>query len=71
MKGLQICKKKHRDELIPESEEPDRLAHPEDYEHDEDIYLLLPDDQGNDHSQDPKSDTYPACGNSQQNYGSV
>ena len=71
MKGLQICKKKHRDELIPESEEPDRLAHPEDYEHNEDIYLLLPDDQRNDHSQNPKSETYPACGNSQQNYGSV
>ena len=32
MRGLQICKKKQRNQLIPESEEPDRLAHPEDYE---------------------------------------
>ena len=31
MKTLQICKKKHRYELIPDSEEPDRLTHPENY----------------------------------------
>ena len=70
MKGLQICKKKHRDELIPETEEPDRLTHPEDYEHEE-VKLLLSDDQGNDCPQDPELETYPACGNSQQKYGSV
>ena len=31
MKTLQICKKKHRYEFIPDSEEPDRLTHPENY----------------------------------------
>ena len=71
MKTLQICKKKQRNQLIPETEEPDRLTHPEDYEQDEDIYLLRPDDQGNHHPQDPELETYPACGNSQQKYGSV
>ena len=68
MKTLQIYKKKTRNQLIPESEEPDRLTHPEDYEH---IYLFRPDDQGNDHPQDSELETYPACGNSQQKYGSV
>ena len=71
MRGLQICKKKQRNQLIPESDEPDGLAHPEDYEQDEDIYLLRPDDQGNDHPQDPELETYPAYRNSQQKYGSV
>ena len=70
MKALQICKKKHKDQLIPESEEPDRLTHPEDYEKDE-SKSLLPDDQGNDYPQDPELETYPVCGNSQQKYGSV
>ena len=68
MKALQICKKKHRDELIPETEETDRLTRPEDYPKDE-VTLLLPDDQGNDYLQDPE--TYPVYGNSQQKYGSV
>ena len=40
MKTLQICKKKQRNQLILETEEPDRLTHPEDYEHDEDIYIF-------------------------------
>ena len=71
MKTLQICKKKQRNQLIPETEEPDRLTHPEDYEQDEDIYLIRPDDQGNHYPQDPELETYPACGNSQQKYGSV
>ena len=70
MKTLQICKKKHRDEVIPESEEPDRLTHPEDYGSDE-VELLLPDDQENHYPKNPELDTYPACGNSQQKYGSV
>ena len=70
MKGLQICKKKHRDELIGESEEPDRLTHPEDYEKDE-VKLLLSDGQENHYPKDPELETYPACGNSQQKYGSV
>ena len=68
MKTRQICKKKHKDELIPESEEPGRLTHPEDYE---EVKLLLSDDQGNDHPRDPEVKTYPVCGNSQQKYGSV
>ena len=67
MKGLQICKKRYRDELIGESEEPDRLAHPEDYEKDE-VKLLLADGH---YSQDPELETYPACGNSQRKYGSI
>ena len=71
MKTLQICKKKHRDELILESEEPDRLAHPEDYENEEEVKLLVSDDQGSDLPQDSELKTYPACGNSQQKYGSV
>ena len=71
MKTLQICKKKHRDELILESEEPDRLAHPEDYENEEEVKLLISDDQGTDYPQDAKLETYPACGNSQKKYGSV
>ena len=70
MKGPQLCKKKHRDELIPETDEPDRLAHPEDYENEE-VKLLLSDDQGSDLPQDPELETYPACGNSQHKYGSV
>ena len=70
MKTLQICKKKHRNQLIPEPEEPDRLTHPEDYENDEGKLLLF-DNQGNNYPQDANLETYPACGNSQQNYGSV
>jgi len=70
MKTLQICKKKQRNQLIPETEEPDRLTHPEDYERD-DVYLLLSDGQENHRPQDPELETYPACGNSQQKYGSV
>ena len=65
VKTLQICKKRYKDPLIPESEEPDRLTHPEDYINEEEVKLLLPDDQ------DPNLDTYPVCGNSQQKYGSV
>ena len=68
MKALQICKTKHKYQLIPETEEPDRLTHPEDYETDE-VTLLLPDDQ--DYRQDPELETYPVCGNSRQKYGSV
>ena len=70
VKGLQICKKKHKDELIGELEEPDRLTHPEDYEKDE-VKLLLSDDQGNRFPKDPELETYPACGNSPQKYGTV
>ena len=71
MKTLQICKKKQRNQLIPGSEEPDRLAHPGDYENKEEVKLLVSDDQGNDYPQDTKPETYPACGNSQQKYAFV
>ena len=71
MKTLQICKKKQRNQLILESEEPDRLAHPEDYENEEEVKLLISDDQGTDYPQHAKLETYPACGNSQKKYGSV
>ena len=70
MKTLQIFKKKQRNQLIPESEEPDRLTHPEDYESEE-VKLLVSDNEGNDYPKDPELETYPACGNSQQKYGSV
>ena len=71
MKTLQIFKKKQRNQLIPETEEPDRLTHPEDYENEEEVKLLISDNQGNDYPQDPELETYPACGNSQHKYGSV
>ena len=71
MKSLQICKKKYRDPLIMETEEPDRLAHPEDYINEEEVELLLPDGQENHCPKDPELETYPACGNSQQKYDSV
>ena len=47
IKTLQIFKKKYQDQLIPETEEPDRLTHPEDYVNDEEVKLLLSDDRGN------------------------
>ena len=71
MKTLQVFKKKYKDQLITDTEEPDRLIHPEDYENDREIRLLLSDDQENDYPKDSKLETYPVCGNSQQNYGSV
>ena len=71
MKSLQICKKNYRDPLIIETEEPDRLAHPEDYINEEEVKLLLPDGQENHCPKDPELETYPACGNSQQKYGSI
>ena len=67
MKALRICK---RHQPIPESQEPDRLTHPEKYGCGEEVNLLFPDNQRNESPQDPK-ETYPACGNSQQNYGSI
>ena len=66
-----MCKKKHRDELIGELEEPDRLIHPEDYEKDEEVKLLLSDGHGNHFPKDPELETYPVCGHSQQKYGTV
>ena len=69
MKTLQIFKKKYKDRLISETEEPDRLTHHEDYKNDKKVRLLLSDD-GNDYPQDSKGETYPVCGNSQQKYGS-
>ena len=71
MKILQIFKKKYKDQLILETEEPDRMTHPEDYESDEEVELLLSDNQGNDYPQCPDLETYPVCRNSQQKYGSI
>ena len=71
MKTLQICKKKLKNQLIPVSEEPDRLAHPEDYENEEEDKLLVSDDQENHYPKDPEPETYPTCRNSQKKYGSV
>ena len=71
MKTLQIFKKRIKDQLITDTEEPDRLIHHEDYENDREIRLLVSDDQENDYPQDSKVETYPMCGNSQQNYGSA
>ena len=69
MRALRICK---RNQLILESQEPDRLMHPEEYGCSEEVNLLAPDDQArNESPQDPVRETYPACGHSQQNYGSV
>ena len=69
-KALKLCKQK----LIPESQDPDRLMHPKEYEPDEAVMLLSPEidiDQKDEYSQDqetgtyPGTETYPACGNSQ------
>ena len=70
MKTLQICKKK---QLIPKSEAPDRLTHPEDYENEEEVKLLISDGQRSEtnYPKDPELETYPACGNSQQKYNSL
>ena len=71
MKTLQIFKKKYKDQLIPETEQPDRMTHCEDYENDEELDLLLSDNQRNDYPQCPDLETYPVCRNSQQKYGSI
>ena len=68
IKTLQKCKKKCTEQLVPESQEPDRLTHPEDYQSDDKDKLLSSED---DCPQNPEMETYPVCGNSQQNYGSV
>ena len=69
MRALWICK---RNQLILESQEPDRLVHPEEYGCGEEVNLLAPDGQArNESPQDPVRETYPACGHSQQKYGSV
>ena len=69
MRALRICK---RHQLILESQEPDRLMHPEKYGCGEEVNLLAPDGQArNETPQDPERETYPPCGHSQQNYDSV
>ena len=45
MKTLQIFKKKYKDQLITDTEEPDRLIHHEDYENDREIRLFVSDDK--------------------------
>ena len=71
MKSLRICKKRNSGRLRLKSQEPDRLANPNEYEHDERLKLLPPPDQEDECPRNFDTETYPTCGNSQQNYGSV
>ena len=66
-KALQMCKKR-TDFPILESQEPDRLLHPEEYESEERKPLLTRDEGDNsaNRPQDADTETYPACGNSEQ-----
>ena len=65
-KVLQMCKK-HRNHPALESQEPDRLLHPEEYGSEEHKPLLAPREGNNSDrcTQDTDTETYPACGNSQ------
>ena len=71
IKSLWICKKRNSGRLRLKSQELDRLANPNEYEHDERLKLLPPPDQEDECPRNFDTETYPACGNSQQNYGSV
>ena len=71
IKSLRICMKRNSGRLRLKSQEPDRLANPNEYEHDERLKLLPPPDQEDECPRNFDTETYPACGNSQQNYGSV
>ena len=69
MNVLQVCGKKRRKSLILESQEPDRLTHPEKYQYDEEVKLFYPDNHQVECPQN--SEAYPSHGNSWQRYGSV
>ena len=71
IKSLWICKKRNSGRLRLKSQEPDRLANPNEYKHDERLKLLPPPDQEDECPRNFDTETYPACGNSQRNYGSV
>ena len=71
IKSLWICKKRNSGRLRLKSQELDRLANPNEYGHDEQLKLLLSTDKEDECPRNFDTETYPACGNSQQNYGSV
>ena len=66
-KSVRWCKKGTEHPTL-EPQEPDRLLHPEEYESEEEKPLLAVGNKRNsDHCpQDTETETYPACGNSQQ-----
>ena len=66
-KALPMCMK-HTDNPTLESQEPDRLLHPEEYDSGERRPLLVGGEGNNSENchQDIETETYPPCGNSQQ-----
>ena len=67
-KALHMCKK-HTEYPALQSQEPDRLLHPEEYGSEEEHKPLLVGGEGDDSDncyQDIETETFPACGNSQQ-----
>ena len=66
-KAVRWCKKGTEHPTL-EPQEPDRLLHPEEYENEEHKPLLaVGKERNSDHCpQDSETETYPACGNSQQ-----
>ena len=64
-KSVRLCKK-GTEHPTHESQEPDRLLHPEEYEGEEHKPLLaVGEERNSDHCpQDTDTETYPACGNS-------
>ena len=66
-KALPMCMK-HTDNPTLESQEPDRLLHPEEYDSGERRPLLVGGEGSNSENchQDIETETYPPCGNSQQ-----
>ena len=67
---LQVCSKMHRKSLILESQEPDRLTHPEKYQYEE-VNLFLPENHQIERPQNSEAEAYPSRGNNWQKYGSV
>ena len=65
-KAFCMCKK-HTEHPILQSQEPDRLLHPEEYGSEEEHKpLLVGKERNSDHCpQDIETETYPPCGNSQ------
>ena len=62
-KAFRMCKKR-TDHPILESQEPDRLLHPEEYASEEECKPLLAGKE-NRCPQEIETETYPLCGNSQ------
>ena len=61
-KTFHMCKKRTERPTGLQSQEPDRLLHPEEYETEEHKPHLV----GDNCPQDIETETYPPCGNSQQ-----